>query len=148
MKKVLILLLIFFFITLHAQNGVTNIKSSHNVQATVDSLLKILNAKGMKIFAQIDHSKGAKSVGKELHPTQLIIFGNPNVGTILMQCNQQVGLDLPQKMLVWQDAKNQTWISFNNPNYLAERHNIQKCNEKLITKIKTILKNIAIAASK
>lgn len=79
----------------------------------------------MTVFTRIDHSAGAKKVDKELRPTELVIFGNPKVGTPLMQCVQTVAIDLPQKMLIWQDEAGTTWLSYNNPSYLAKRHHIR-----------------------
>ena len=150
MKKILLVCLSFFLLisVSQGQNGIISVKSSHSVQATGDSLVKVLNSKGMTVFARIDHAKGAKSVGKELRPTQLVIFGNPKIGTVLMQCNQEVGIDLPQKMLIWQDANDQTWISYNSPDYLVNRHNLKECNGKIIAKIKGALKKFAEAAAK
>jgi len=150
MKKILLTYFSFFlFVSIsQGQNGIITVKSSHNVQATADSLVKVLNSKGMTVFARIDHAKGAKSVGKKLRPTQLVIFGNPKIGTVLMQCNQEVGIDLPQKMLIWQDAKDQTWISYNSPDYLVSRHHLKECNGKIIAKIKSALKKFAEAAAK
>ncbi|GBD90791.1 camphor resistance protein CrcB [bacterium BMS3Abin04] len=150
MKKILFTYFSFLlFVSIsQGQNGIITVKSSHNVQATTDSLVRVLNSKGMTVFARIDHAKGAKSVGKELRPTQLVIFGNPKIGTVLMQCNQEVGIDLPQKMLIWQDAKDQTWISYNNPDYLVNRHHLKECNGKIIANIKSALKKFAEAAAK
>jgi uncharacterized protein (DUF302 family) len=86
----------------------------------------------MKIFSRIDHAEGAASVGKELRPTILVIFGNPNVGTALMLCGQTAGIDLPLKALVWQDEKGQVKLSYNDPGYLADRHRITNCGDTLI----------------
>jgi len=85
-------------------------------------------------------------VNKTLRPTELIIFGTPKIGTVLMQCKQSVGIDLPQKALVWEDSTGQVWLSYNDPKYLAERHQISKCGE-VIGKIKKALSNFAKAAT-
>ena len=131
----------------HADSGLVNVKSAHSVKETTDRLESVLKAKGMRIFTRVDHAKGAKSVDKTLRPTELIIFGNPKIGSVLMQCNQSVGIDLPQKALVWEDSSGQVWLSYNRPKYLAERHQISKCGA-VIKKIKGALSNFAKAATK
>jgi len=89
---------------------------------TMDRLEKAVKAKGMTVFARIDHAAGAKEVGLELRPTAVLIFGNARAGTLPMQTAQTLGIDLPLKALVWQDAAGATWISANDPAWLAERH--------------------------
>jgi uncharacterized protein (DUF302 family) len=129
-----------------AASGLVTIQSPHSVAKTADRLEAALNAKGMTIFNRIDHAAGAASVGAELRPTTLVIFGNPKVGTPLMQCDQTVGIDLPQKALIWQDAAGQTWFGYNDPHYLAERHQLQGCQE-VIDKVAGALNNFARAAT-
>ena len=85
-----------------AADGMVTVESAHGVKATVDKLEGVLKSKGMKVFARIDHAAGAESAGMQLRPTELLLFGNPKVGTPLMLCQQSVAIDLPQKMLVWQ----------------------------------------------
>ncbi|MGB8713240.1 MAG: DUF302 domain-containing protein [Onishia taeanensis] len=118
-----------FATSVFAADGLIAVKSVHSVSATADKLESILNDKGMTVFARIDHAKGAEGVGLDLRPTQLVIFGNPNVGTPLMQCAQSVAIDLPQKALIWEDAEGQVWIGYNDPQYLKERHGIEGCDE-------------------
>jgi len=130
----------------YADSGLVSVKSAHNVKKTADRLESALKAKGMKVFNRVDHAQGAKSVNKTLRPTELIIFGNPKIGTVLMQCKQSIGIDLPQKALVWEDSTGQVWLSYNNPKYIAERHQIKKCGE-VIKKIKNALGNFAKAAT-
>ena len=138
---------IFFFASLAcAGSGIISIKSSHNVKITADRLENNLIAKGMTVFTRIDHTEGAQKVGKKLRPTILIIFGNPKVGTPLMQCGQSVAIDLPQKALIWKDETGQVWLSYNDPKYLAKRHGIKDCVE-VIKKIETALSNFASAAT-
>jgi len=137
----------FFFASVtYADNGIISIKSSHDVKTTVDRLENILREKGMTVFIRIDHAEGAQKVGKKLRPTELIIFGNPKVGTPLMQCGQSVGIDLPQKALIWQDEAGQVWLSYNAPKYLASRHSIKECGE-VIKKIEKALGNFARMAT-
>ena len=107
-----------------AAQGLTTIKSSHGPQATMDRLEAAVKAKGMSVFARIDHSAGASAVGLSLHPTEVLIFGNAKGGTPLMQSVQTIGIDLPLKALVWQDASGDTWLSYNDPAWLAQRHGV------------------------
>ncbi len=129
-----------------ADRGVVNVKSHHGVAATADRLEQVLEAKGMTLFARIDHAAGAESVGKTRRPTELVIFGNPKVGTPLMQCEQTVAIDLPQKALIWEDDAGQVWFSYNDPAYLSERHAVQGC-EAVVNKISNALTNFSQAAT-
>ena len=114
-----------------AHEGLVNVKSVHAVSVTADRLENVLKNKGMTVFARIDHAAGAQKVGKTLRPTELVIFGNPKVGTPLMQCSQSIAIDLPQKALIWEDANGQVWLSYNDPQYLAKRHNTRGCDQVL-----------------
>ena len=127
-------------------NGLNTIKSNFNVSDTADRLENILKEKGMNIFARVDHAAGAKKIGENLRPTELLIFGNPQTGTPLMQSQQTTAIDLPQKMLIWEDAQENAWLSYNEQDYLANRHGINDCDE-LINKISTALDNIAQQAT-
>ena len=121
------------------QTGTVNVKATRTVKETADHLETLLAEKGMTIFARINHAAGAQKIGKELRPTELVIFGNPKAGTPLMQCNQTTAIDLPQKMLIWEDEKGQVWLTYNNPEYLAHRHKLADCAEKVI---KTVADNL------
>ncbi|MBW1980002.1 MAG: DUF302 domain-containing protein [Deltaproteobacteria bacterium] len=129
-----------------AADGVVSLRSSYDVKTTADRLEKILQEKGMTVFIRIDHAKAASKVGKDLRPTELIIFGNPKVGTSLMLCSQTAGIDLPLKALIWQDQIGQVWLSYNDPNYLVWRHHMKGCQE-VINKITSALQNFATAAA-
>jgi uncharacterized protein (DUF302 family) len=129
-----------------ADQGIISIKSTHSVEETADRLETVLKSKGMTVVARIKHSEAAMKAGMTLRPTELLIFGNPKVGTPLMQCAQSVALDLPQKALIWEDDSGSVWISYNDPQYLAERHKIEGCDEVLV-KIKTALSNFANTAA-
>jgi uncharacterized protein (DUF302 family) len=130
----------------YADNGIISVKSSHDVKATADRLENTLRQKGMTVFIRINHAEGAQKVGKKLRPTELVVFGNPNVGTPLMQCRQSTAIDLPQKALIWEDQEGTVWLSYNDPNYLVERHGITGCTE-VIKKIENALSNFAKAAT-
>jgi uncharacterized protein (DUF302 family) len=129
-----------------AEPGLINVKSSHDVKNTADRLENILKEKGMNVFLRINHTEGARKVGQELRPTELLIFGNPKVGTPLMQCSQTTAIDLPQKALVWQDESGQVWLTYNDPQYLATRHGIDGC-KAVLDKVQNALKNFAKTAT-
>jgi uncharacterized protein (DUF302 family) len=129
-----------------ADTGFVNVRSNYNVKMTADRLEAVLTQKGMTVFIRIDHAAGANRVGKRLRPTELIIFGNPKVGAPLMQCSQSVGLDLPQKALIWEDEAGLVWLSYNDPKYLAKRHGLTKCGE-VLKMVENALRNFAIAAT-
>jgi uncharacterized protein (DUF302 family) len=148
--KYFILLLVwaaFSAQTVIAEDGLVHVKSAHDVKTTADRLEKVLEAKGMTLFNRINHAAGAKSVGRQLRPTELVIFGNPKVGSPLMACQQTVGIDLPQKALIWQDKSGQSWFSYNRPAYLKNRHQIEGCDE-VIAKVSKALENFAKAATR
>src|SRR6059058_1797741 len=104
--------------------GLTTIASNFGPKETMDRLETEIRTKGMEVFARIDHAAGAAEVGLNLRPTELIIFGNARGGTPLMQSAQTIGIDLPLKALVWQDAANKTWLSYNEPGWIAQRHGV------------------------
>jgi uncharacterized protein (DUF302 family) len=104
--------------------GIVDRPSNHSVDETVEALERILREKGINIFALIDHSGEAKKVGMEMRPTKLLIFGNPKGGTPLMLASPSIALDLPLKILVWEDSQGKVWLSYNSPEYLKERHSL------------------------
>jgi len=126
--------------------GLTSIPGSLGPKETMDRLEAEIRAKGLTIFARIDHAAGAAEVGLPLAPTNVIIFGNARGGTPLMQSAQTVGIDLPLKILVWQDAANNTWLSYNEPRWIAQRHGIAGV-ESTIDKMADLLAAIAREAS-
>lgn len=107
-----------------AVDGLITIRSSFGPQETMMRLEAELQAKGLTVFARIDHAAGAAAVGLPLRPTDLLIFGNAKGGTPLMQQAQSIGIDLPLKALIWQDEKGTTWLSYNDPAFLAQRHGL------------------------
>lgn len=130
MKKlswVIVASLLSFSTLAAAADGLVSIKSPHSVSATMDRVEALAKQRGLTVFTRIDHAAGAAKIGKTLRPTQVIIFGNPQGGTPFMECAQTVGIDLPLKILVWEDAAAQVWLGYNDPEYLAERHDAGKC---------------------
>ncbi len=110
--------------TSHAENGIVTIPSQHSVEQTVEKLEEILQRKGVKLFALIDHSGEAQRAGMSMRNTKLLIFGNPQAGTPLMIATPSVAIDLPLKLLVSEDANGKVWISYNSPAYLRARHGL------------------------
>ena len=120
--------------TLRTDNGIIDVPSNHSVDQTVEKLKQILKAKGVILFALIDHSGEAAKVGMKMPPTKLLIFGNPKAGTPVMLAAPSSAIDLPLKILVREDALGKVWITYNSPEYLQERHNLPQ----------ELLQNIAV----
>jgi uncharacterized protein (DUF302 family) len=107
-----------------SENGIIDIPSNHPVEETVEKLKSILSAKGVTLFAFVDHSGEAEKVGMKMRPTKLLIFGSPKAGTPLMLAAPSIAIDLPLKILVWEDEHGKAWISYNSPDYLRQRHSL------------------------
>ena len=110
--------------TTDIDNGIVRIPSNHSVDQTVEKLQEILQTKGVKLFALVDHSGEAEKAGFTMPPTKLLIFGNPKAGTPVMIAAPSIAIDLPLKILVWEDSSRKVWISYNSPAYLQARHNV------------------------
>jgi uncharacterized protein (DUF302 family) len=130
-----------------AADGLTTIRSSYGPKETTDRLEAAIKAKGLTVFARIDHAAGAAEVGLPLRPTELLIFGNAKGGTPLMQAAQTIGIDLPLKALVWQDASGGTWLSYNDPSWLAQRHGLGREVEAPVVAMAAALAAMARAAT-
>lgn len=115
-----------------ASNSVVRIRSTHDVGATVERLVALIAQHGLRLFARIDFAADAAAEGLALRPEQLVIFGNPRSGTPLLAASPTVGLDLPLKALVWEDADGATWIAHNDPAYIASRHALPDALERNI----------------
>ncbi len=124
-------------LALNGGNGIIDVPSNYSVDQTVETLKGILNAKGVTLFALVDHSGEAEKVGMKMPPTKLLIFGSPKAGTPLMLAVPSVAIDLPLKVLVWEDSSGKVWLSYNSPAYLKERHDIPD----------ELLQNIALVGS-
>ena len=129
-----------------AREGMINVASAHSVATTADRLVQALQRKGMTVFERINHAAGAEKVGQKLPPTELVIFGNPKVGTPLMLCSRSIAIDLPQKALIWQDYSGEVWLSYNDPSFLALRHDTRGC-DAVLKKVGNALQNFARAAT-
>jgi uncharacterized protein (DUF302 family)/uncharacterized membrane protein YidH (DUF202 family) len=110
--------------TMNTDAGFVSIPSNHSVDQTVEKLQQIIQARGVKLFALVDHSGEAEKAGLTMPPTKLLIFGNPKAGTPLMIASPSVAIDLPLKILIWEDSNKRVWVSYNSPAYLQSRHNL------------------------
>jgi uncharacterized protein (DUF302 family) len=115
-------------------SGIENLSSNHSVDETVEKLKGILTAKGITLFALVDHSGEAEKAGLKMPPTKLLIFGSPKAGTPVMLAAPSIAIDLPLKILVWEDTSGKVWVSYDSPQYLMERHHVPD----------ELLKNIAV----
>jgi uncharacterized protein (DUF302 family) len=131
-----------------ASDGLTTIPSSYGPKETMNRLEAEVQARGMTIFARIDHAAGAAAAGLSLRPTDLLIFGNAKGGTPLMQSEQAIGIDLPLKALVWKDESGKTWLSYNDPSWLATRHALSHEVQATVDGMTSVLDSIARAATK
>ena len=127
--------------------GLTTLPSNFGPKETMDRLETEIKARGMTVFARINHAALAAEAGLALRPTELIILGNPRGGTPLMQANQTMGIDLPVKALVWQDASGKTWLSYNEPDWLARRHGVTGA-ERAVRTMRLALSDIAAKSTK
>lgn len=110
-----------------ATHGLTALQSPHSPAETMNRLEAEVKKRNLAVVARIDHAAAAQRIGQSLRPTELRIFGNPQAGTPLMQCAQLAGIDLPMKALVWTDAAGQTWLGYNDPQWLMHRHGQRDC---------------------
>jgi uncharacterized protein (DUF302 family) len=117
--------------------GIIDVQTHHSVNETVTKLRAVLEAKGITLFVLVDHSGEAEKAGMKMRPTKLLIFGSPKAGTPLMQAAPSIAIDLPLKILIWEDEGRETWVSYNAPEYLRERHNVPA----------DLMQNIAVVAA-
>lgn len=129
----------------HAADGLVTVKSAHPPKVTLDRFEATAKERGLTVFARIDHAAGAQKVGKTLRPTELLIFGNPQGGTPLMECAQSAGIDLPLEALVWEDAQGQSWLGYNDPAWLAQRHGAASC--PVVENLRKALSGLAESAT-
>jgi uncharacterized protein (DUF302 family) len=127
-----------------AADGLISIKSSYPALETMNRFEAQVKERGLTVFARIDHAAGATKIGKTLAPTELLIFGNSQGGTPLMECSQTAGIDLPLKVLVWENSAKQVWLGYNDPSYLAARHGASQC--PVVENLKKTLAAISQAA--
>jgi uncharacterized protein (DUF302 family) len=128
-------------------DGLITVTSAHDAAETLNRLIAAIAAKGMAVMARVDHAKAAAEVGLPLRPTEVVLFGNPRGGTGLMQAVQTIGIDLPLKALVWQDETGKTRLSYNEPEWLAERHGLGSGADKTVAAMSGALAAIAKEAT-
>jgi uncharacterized protein (DUF302 family) len=126
-----------------AAEGLVTMASSRKAKATIDRLAAALAAKGVAIFARIDHAGNAAEAGMSLLPTELLIFGNAKAGTPLMQENQALGIDLPLKALAWEDEQGKAWLAYNDPAWLARRHGLGAGSDAAVAAMAAMLAGLA-----
>ncbi len=127
--------------------GMLKMESPYTVKVTLDRLVGVMEPKGIKIFARIDHTEGAKSIGEDMPPTELMLFGNPKLGTPLMKLNREVGFDLPMRALAWQDDEGKVWLAVTNPAELNQTYALAGA-DGLIDKMNEAIKAFADEALK
>jgi uncharacterized protein (DUF302 family) len=130
-----------------SENGLITIRSRNSVKETIERLKANLKDSGVNVFARIDHAAGAASVGMLLRPTEVLIFGNPRAGTPLMQANQTIGIDLPLKVLAWEDASGSVWVTYTDPAWLAARHGLGEGTADTVSGLARALARFAEAAA-
>src|ERR1700689_4563374 len=130
-----------------AAEGLITVQSSHGPEVTMNRFEGEVRSRGMTVFAHIDHAAGGAAASLSLRPTDLLIFGNAKGGTPLMQAAQTIGIDLPLKALVWQDAQGGTWLSYNDPAWLAQRQGLEDAAEAAVRMMAGALAAIAKAAT-
>ena len=124
-------------------SGLTNLPARRSVEETISKLKQILEQNGVTTFALIDHSGEAAKIGMKMRPTKLLIFGNPKAGTPVMLAAPTSAIDLPLKILIWEDAQGKVWVTYNSPAYLKERHNLPSEVLPNISVIETLAKKVA-----
>jgi uncharacterized protein (DUF302 family) len=130
-----------------AADGLITIESRYGPEETMNRFEAEVRARGLTVFAHIDHAAGAAAIGLSLRPTELLIFGNAKAGTPLMQATQTLGIDLPLKALVWQDASGTAWLSYNDPAFLARRHGLDGADNASVNAMAAALSAIARKAT-
>jgi uncharacterized protein (DUF302 family) len=127
--------------------GLVTVRSAYGPEETLNRLEAELVAKGMRVFARVDHAAGADAVGLPLQPTELLVFGNARGGTPLMQEVRTIGVDLPIRVLVWQDAARDTWLTYNDPRWLARRHGLGRQAAGAVAAMAAMLQTLLAAAA-
>ena len=146
MRTIIVALATLFVALPAAAEDFQTIKSHYSVKETLDRLSETLTKKGIKVMARVNHAAGAKSAGLALKPTELLIFGNPKLGTPLMQTNRMIALDLPMKVLAWEDEQGEVHVAYTMPKALAKRHSVEGKDE-IIGKMTTALAGLTAAAT-
>jgi uncharacterized protein (DUF302 family) len=129
------------------EDGLVTLVSRRSVHDTIDALCEAVVKVGLQVFLRVDHAANAKQVGMELRPTELLMFGNPVNGTVLMQDEQAAGLDLPMRALAWEDENGEVWLTYNDPHWIGRRHELGYKSQDVLKMIETGMATIARAAT-
>ncbi len=130
-----------------SMTGLITIQSKYSVKETIDRLVQIVESKEMTVFARIDHAANAEKQGMQMRPTELVVFGNPKVGTFIMQDKQTSGIDLPLKALAWQDESGKVWLTHNDSKWLLNRHDLSVQVGPIIIKIEDAMNSLTALAA-
>ncbi len=151
MRKIIVsmfLLFIFYSVNIAQDaNGLIKVESKHSVEETASKMKNLIKEKGLTFFTKINHRKNAENAGLKMKPTVVLIFGNPKLGTPIMKCEKTYAIDLPQKMLIYEDDEGKVWIVYNDQDYLVKRHKLKECKNE-IEKVKNALKSLAEGAAR
>jgi len=146
MRLLTFITLLLLTMSTFANDHLITLESQHSAKATADKFVQLVEDKGLRLFARIDHAANAAGVDLELNATEVILFGNPNAGTVLMQCAPTVAIDLPQKALIWESVDGKVWLAYPNPAFMKEQHSIEGC-DPVLEKITNLLSLLATAAT-
>jgi uncharacterized protein (DUF302 family) len=130
-----------------SEDGLITMPARRGAKETMDALEAAVKAAGIRVFARIDHTAGAAEAGLPLRPTEVLIFGNARAGTPLMQARQTIGIDLPLKVLVWEDEQGKTWLTYNDPRFLVERHGLDTKVDGVVAAMSAGLQKLTQAAA-
>jgi len=128
------------------EDGLVTIVSRRSAHDTIDALVDLATKAGLTIFARIDHAANAKAVGMDLRPTELVMFGSPKNGTVLMEDEQTAGLDLPFRALAWEDENGEVWLTYNDPHWIGRRHELGYKSQSVLAMIEAGIAGIARSA--
>jgi uncharacterized protein (DUF302 family) len=129
-------------IKVNSMNGLITVQIGISAKEAIDRIANFLNSKNLPVFARIDHAANAQQAGLFLRPTELIVFGNPKAGTLVMQDKQTSGIDLPLKILAWEDGQGKSWITYNDPAWIWDRHELKEKNTQVLKGIEQGLKEL------
>ncbi len=145
---VLFFSLFVFILPSSAAEGLHRLRSVHDVETTMDRFEQSLRTQGFRVFIRIDYATKMKKVGLHVQPMQALVFGNPKLGTHLMNCRQDIAIDLPMKVLIYQGEQGRVWLTYEDPHWLAKRHELGDCGAAIIQKMSAALDRLAHAATK
>ncbi len=144
---VLFFSLFVFILPSSAAEGLHRLRSGHDVETTMDRFEQSLRTQGFRVFIRIDYATKMKKVGLHVQPMQALVFGKPKLGARLIQCQPEIAIDLPMKVLIYQGEQGRVWLTYEDPHWLAKRHELGHCGAPLIQKMSAVLHQLARAAT-